>query len=82
MPRDLSVEALKQLSRCTSQIIESVTVTLHLEGMEKTDKRYRELLEEYRVALGFLSGLGTLYSASSPKVIAAEEHVTRLEKEL
>jgi len=43
------------------------------------DKRYRELLMEYRVALGFLSGLRMLYSATSPKVAGAAKHLRKLE---
>lgn len=79
---DLIAETLEQFSRCTSQIIESVVVKLHLGGMEKRDKLYRALLEEYRVALGFLSGMRTLYSAISPKVVSAREHVAKLEEAL
>jgi len=50
--------------------------------MEKTDGRYRELLEEYRIALGFLSGLRILYPATCPKVVAAGQDVTKLEQAL
>ena len=50
--------------------------------MYKTDKTFRELLEEYRVALGFYSGLLVLYAATSPKVVEAAKHLAKLEQAL
>jgi hypothetical protein len=50
--------------------------------VKKTAKVYRELLEEYRVGLGFLSGFQTLYLTTSPKAVAAAKNVADLEQEL
>jgi len=51
-------------------------------GMNKMDKRFRELLEEYRVALGFFSGLRVQYAATSPKVVESTKHLAKLEQAL
>ena len=60
----------------------TLIVRLHLIVMNKMDKHFRELLEEYRVTLGFLSGLRVLYTATSPKVVEATKQLAKLEQAL
>jgi hypothetical protein len=48
----------------------------------KMDKAYRELLNEYRLALGFFNGIRSLYSATSPEVAAAAKRLEELENTL
>jgi len=58
------------------------TAGLHPKGMNTLEKKYRELLNDYRIALGVWTEVRALYSQDAPEVTAATDHLEAIEKQL